>query len=174
MRTVSAISLAFALATTSLPLGSSQAQEVEIPARKPGQWQITMNMPAPIPAMAMEACVDAESDKKMMLAGLSASKEMCPDQTMRRDGDTIVIDSTCKVGETNTKSHVVISGDFQSAYTVDITTESSGGMPGAMTMKQEARWVGPECTGGLQPGEMMMPGGAKVNVNQMMNMMGGG
>ena len=101
---------------------------------------------------------------------------MCPDQQISRDGDAYVIDSTCQMGPMSSKSHVVISGDFQSSYTVDITMETTGGagpMAGTNTMKQEASWAGADC-GDLTPGEIKMPGGMKMNVNDMMKMMGGG
>ena len=75
-------------------------------------------------------------------------------------------------------SRSVIDGDFQSAYTVETTTEMSGPMAamagGSNVSKQEARWVSAECGDGLKPGDMLMPGGMKMNINEMMKMMGGG
>jgi len=157
----------------------SSAQDIELPARKSGQWEIKMvsETPGAPPGMAIIACVDAASDAEMMRAGLSMTKEMCPQQEMKREGDTIVIDTKCKMGPMETESHSVISGDFQSAYTVVTTTETSGGlaaMAGTNMSKQEARWVSAECSDGLKPGDMLMPGGMKTNIKDMMKMMGGG
>jgi hypothetical protein len=46
-------------------------------------------------------------------------------------------------------------------------------MPANSTIEQTATWLG-ECGGGLAPGDMLMPGGTKMNVRQMLNSMGGG
>jgi hypothetical protein len=73
-------------------------------------------------------------------------------------------------------SRSVITGDFQSAYTVETTTEMSGpmvAMAGKNVSRQEARWVSAECSDGLKPGDMLMPGGMKMNVEEMQKMMGG-
>jgi hypothetical protein len=177
MRTATAIILSAGVSLAlTLPAAS---QDIELPARKPGQWEIKMvpETAGAAPDMTIVACVDAASDAEMMRAGLSMTKQMCPQQDMRREGDTIVIDTTCKMGPMDMKSQSVITGDFQSAYTVVTTTETTGGlaaMAGTNMTRQEARWVGAECSDGLQPGDMLMPGGMKTNVKDMMKMMGGG
>jgi hypothetical protein len=103
---------------------------------------------------------------------------MCSRQEISRDGEDYVIDSTCQIGPMTSTSHIVVSGDFQSAYTVNMTSEMSGaamaGMPGTNNMTQEARWISADCTDGMAPGDMLMPGGMKTNVKDMMKMMGGG
>jgi len=153
------------------------AEEFELPARKAGQWEIRMISEAgPMPEMVIQQCLDPATDREMMQAGLSMSKGMCERMEMSRSGDAFIVDSTCKVSGMTTESHVVVSGDFQSAYTIDITSKMSGGhagMPGSMTMRQEARWIGGSCTGGLTPGDMLMPGGMKVRPTDMMKAMGG-
>jgi len=180
MRTASAVIFTLCASFALLsPIPSAVSQGIELPARKPGQWEIKMvpETPGAMPDMTIVACIDAASDAEMMSAGLSMTKEMCPQQEMRREGDTIVIDTTCKMGPMDTKSHSVVTGDFQSAYTVTTTTETTGGlaaMAGTNVSKQEARWVSATCSDGLEPGDMLMPGGMKTNVKNMMKMMGGG
>jgi hypothetical protein len=170
--------LAAVAAALILPAGPAVSQDFELPARKPGQWEIGMaaETAGAGPDMTVVACVDAASDAEMMRAGLSMTREMCPRQEMRREGDAIVIETTCKIGPMDTNARIVITGDFQSAYVIETTTETTGGlaaMAGTNVSRQEARWVGAECTGGLAPGDMLMPGGMKMNVNDMMKMMGG-
>jgi hypothetical protein len=175
---LSTLSALAALSALTLPAG---AQEIDFPARKAGQWEIAMTSDTPggMPNQTIKACIDAASDKQMMAAGFSMSKSMCSKQEMKQEGDSYVIDSTCQVGPMTSTSHIVITGDFQSAYTVKMTSEMSGaammpGMPGSTSMTQEARWVSDACTDGMAPGDMLMPGGMKVNVNDMMKMFGGG
>jgi len=172
------LSAASALAALALP---ATAQEIDFPERKAGQWEIAMTSDTPggMPNQTIKACIDAASDKQMMAAGFSMSKSMCSKQEMKQEGDSYVIDSTCQIGPMTSTSHIVITGDFQSAYTVKMTSEMSGaammpGMPGSTSMTQEARWVSDACTDGMAPGDMLMPGGMKVNVNDMMKMFGGG
>ena len=108
-------------------------------------------------------------------AGLAVSKDKCPEQTIVRDGSDIVIDSNCKFGAMSTKSHVVISGDFQSAYTIHITSENQGGpkgMPPKTDITQEARWTGAQCTDGLKPGQMLVHG-MKIDATKVMKGLGG-
>lgn len=151
------------------------AAEIDFPARKPGQWQIEMH-PQTGPAMTIQVCLDAATDKQMMEAGMSISKDMCPTLNVARDGGGIVIDATCAFGAMKTTSHTVMTGDFDSAYDVTITSTIEGGppdMPANSTMTQHAQWTG-DCANGLMPGDMLMPGGMKLNVQQMLKGMGGG
>jgi hypothetical protein len=157
---------------------SSFADEIQLPARKAGEWQITMNLggKTKLPAMSVTICLDDKTDAEMMKAGLSLSKDVCTRQSMTRDGDALVIDSTCDFGAMKSTSHIVVSGDFQSAYTVKVNGTVEGGpskMPKTTEMIQEARWVGATCTG-LKPGEMLMPNGMKVDATRMMNGAKGG
>jgi hypothetical protein len=46
------------------------------------------------------------------------------------------------------------------------------GMPSHSVLTQEATWMG-ECPAGMAPGDMIMPGGRKMNVNTLKSMMGG-
>lgn len=154
------------------------AAEFDIPVRKAGEWEIAMSLAgkAKMPTMTMRMCLDAGTDAAMMKAGLALSKESCSRQDMSRDGDTITIDSACAFGAMKTVSHIVVSGDFQSAYTVRITSSMEGGpagMPKKSEMTQTARWLGATCDG-LKPGEMMMPNGMRIDATRMMNGMGGG
>jgi hypothetical protein len=128
------------------------------------------------PAMTMEICLDEATDKAMMQSGMSISDGMCSDIEVTESGGTIMIDSTCTMGSMKTVSQTVMTGDFQSAYDMTITSTIEGGPPGMpanSTIVQHARWMG-DCANGLAPGDMMMPGGMKMNVREMMNTMGGG
>lgn len=147
------------------------------PARKPGQWDIQMSTSqgeTGLPPMSIKMCLDAATDKEMMEAGTALGKSMCPDQTVVKDGETIVISSTCEMAGMKVASRTEIAGDFQSNYTLKVTGEVTGapaGMSGATNMEQKARWTSDTCSDGMQPGDMLMPGGIKVNVKQMSDMM---
>jgi len=174
MRTTSALIASFtATMALFMPMLASTAQDGELPARNPGQWEIKMvpqTAGAP-PAMAMEICIDDASDNEMMLASLALATDMCSPHKIEKNGDSFVVDATCQVGEMTTNSHVVISGDFKLAYTVEITSKvvgAMGAMAGTNYTRQEARWLGADCANDLAPGEMAMPGTVKMNAGDMM------
>lgn len=169
-------SVVAATATVALLTAAASADDITLPTRKSGLWEIKIipDTPGSAPAMAMQICLDPATDKAMMEAGLSMTADMCPELTQTRDGDAIVLDATCNVAGLRTKSHTVISGDFQSAYTIKTVSDSEGGSPALpknSVMTQEAKWLG-ECATTLQPGEMMMFG-RKINVLDTMKKIGG-
>jgi hypothetical protein len=92
---------------------------------------------------------------------------------VRNNGGTITVDSVCQFGDTTTTSHAVVSGDFNSAYTVQINSTRQGGRPipgvapGAEShMTIAAKWLGP-CAAGQKPGDVMMGNGMRMNVLEL-------
>ncbi len=168
MRTVAIVTLL--AACVALP---AAADQINLPARKPGQWKIEMARGA-TPAMTMQVCLDAATDKAMMESGLAVTSDKCSNVSVTQSGGTVTIDAECKFGPMATRSHTVVSGDFQSAYTIDTVSDSTGGsplIPKHSEIKQNVTWVGP-CTG-LKPGEMMMLGGMKIDALKVLKPIGG-
>ena len=65
----------------------------------------------------------------------------------------------------------MITGRFDSAYTMTVTSDSASAPGGKSTMTMAAKWLGP-CTGDQKPGDMIMGNGMKINVLDMQK--GGG
>lgn len=148
------------------------ADDFNIPARKPGQWKVEMvpETAGAAPKMTFQLCLDAASDKALMQMGSAMAGASCQTNPPTESGGTYTFDATCEFGKLKTKSHTEISGDFQSAYTMKITSDIISGpspMPKHSVMTQNATWVG-ECSGGLAPGDMLMPNGMKVNPLKVM------
>lgn len=159
----------------SIPVAGASAQDIQFPERRAGQWEIVMETDTG-PATTATFCLDAETDRQMMAAGMSMSQGMCETTNTNNSGGTITIDATCTMGAMKTISHTVMTGDFQSAYESTTTSTIEGGPPGMpanSTIVQRATWTG-DCQNGLAPGDMVMPGGMKMNVRDLMGMMGGG
>lgn len=153
---------------------SVRAEEFVWPDRKPGQWELQMKASKDTPAMTVQLCLDAETDKGMMQMGMGMAKSLCPDHKIAREGDKIVIDSTCEVAGMKVGGRTEISGDFQSEYTMVTKADVSDapeGMNAKTDVEHKAKWVSAACTGGMVPGDMLMPGGIKLNMKQMMGMM---
>lgn len=175
LTSLSLLSLASAFA-----MNAAYADDITFPARKSGMWEIKMVQDqGGVPDMIVKACIDEASDRQMMAMGLNMSKSMCPEQKIEQTSEGYIIDATCDFGGMKSISRTVMTGDFQSSYKVDITSEMSGmpNMPGMASgptkMTQTATWVGADCTDGLVPGDMQMPNGMKVNTNDMGGMLGG-
>jgi hypothetical protein len=149
---------------------------LDLPARKPGLWEIAMTMEGrTIPMPTSQHCIDAETDKLMSSIGGDMKKDMCSKQDVQKVGNTYVVDSVCKIGTSTTTSHAVVSGDFNSAYTVKVTSKREGGpaMPGmpadgSSTMSIDAKWLG-ACAADQKPGDMIIAG-RKINIRDLQNM----
>jgi hypothetical protein len=159
-------------------LAATPAVALDLPARKAGLWEIktTMDERKEQPQVAQH-CIDAETDKLMNSIGGEMRKEACSRQDVQKVGATYVIDSVCKFGPMTSTSRGVVTGDFNSAYTVKMTSKREGapnipGMPadGSSNMTIEAKWLG-ACAADQKPGDMIMPGGRKVNIHDMQNIM---
>ena len=155
----------------ALLLSASPTLALDLPTRKAGLWELRMEFQGRnLPAQLMQQCTDAATDKFMTLNFGGAADRNCSKRDVQNNGGTITVDSVCQFGEATTTSHAVVSGDFNSAYTVQINSMRQGGrpMPGAASsgeskMTIAAKWLGP-CVAGQKPGDVMMGNGMKMNV----------
>ncbi|QCI62835.1 DUF3617 domain-containing protein [Phreatobacter stygius] len=172
MRAIPLLALPFVVASISPALAQAT---VEFPARRTGQWEIRMGaaqVPG-MPEMVVKTCVDPASDRQMMQAGMNMLAQNCEKRDMRRDASGIVIDSICQMGPMRITSSTVISGDFQASYSVrSSATVQTPNQPNPQTTTtvQEARWAGATCTDGMVPGDILMPGGQKMNIRSLPGM----
>jgi hypothetical protein len=161
----------FALAATALIL-PTLAGAAELPPRKAGLWEQTMTFEgrSKLPPRTMQLCVDAKTDKMLNDKFSGASGDACSKRDVKTSGDTITVDSVCNFGAGTTTSHTVVTGSFERAYTMRITSTRQGGpqtpgtTPGQATqMTLEAKWLG-ACKPDQKPGDVTMANGMKMNV----------
>jgi hypothetical protein len=162
----------------ALALGCAvPAEAAELPTRKAGLWELKMasdnrNMPA----QTMQHCTDASTDKLMTTNFGGAAKDACSKQDIQNSGGTITVDSVCKFGPLSTASHAVITGNFDQAYKVNVTTKREG-LPtqaaGATEthMTIDAKWLGP-CKPDQKAGDVIMSNGMKMNIRDMQSLPG--
>ena len=148
-------------------LPASMPRAEELPTRKPGLWEMKMvRVGSVLPEMTLQHCTDEATDKEMSTAFAPMSKEICSKRDIAKTATGYVSDSVCSVGGLSMTSHSDITGDFNSAFTVKSTSHSEGGpaaVPRDVTMTVEAKWLGP-CKPDQKPGDIVMPGGFKLNV----------
>ncbi|QHO71815.1 hypothetical protein ACH79_03410 [Bradyrhizobium sp. CCBAU 051011] len=153
-------------------LPASGAIAVELPMRKAGLWEMKVVSGGTVPEMTMQQCTDATTDKDMSTAMAPMAKEICSKQDIQKTATGYVTDSVCGIGGITVKSRAEITGDFNSAYTVKTSSQSEGGLAGAARDSKstiEAKWVG-ACKADQKPGDIIMPGGMKMNVKDMEKM----
>ena len=150
----------FALATLSA--GAVVADE--LPRRKSGLWSMSVTMPGAAVPLTMQQCIDEKTDD-VTAAMVDKSKQSCR-STHKRDGNRVMFDSTCKLGNTTSTTRGVFVGDFKSSYTHESTTTFSPPMAGMRdgVTKGAAQWSGP-CKAGMKAGDVVMSNGMKFNVN---------
>lgn len=144
---------------------------IDMPARKPGLWEVKMVFEGRnLPAQVMKQCTDATSDKVMNSNFGGSAQEACAKQDVTKSAAGMIINSVCTFGETTTTSHAVVTGSFDSAYTVSVSSTRQGGRPipgtpatGASQMTIQAKWLGP-CAAGQRPGDVTMANGMTMNV----------
>ena len=135
----------------------------ELPLRKPGLWEMKVVKDGPL--LTMQHCTDASTDKDMANTVSPVAKQICTKQEVQKTATGYVADSVCSVAGVAMTSHSEITGDFDSAYTVVTTAHLDKG-PSAIrdtTTRIEAKWLG-DCKAGQKPGDIVMPGGFKLNV----------
>ena len=157
---------------SALPVLGAAADE--LPVRKAGLWEMKMvRTGSPMPEMTMQHCIDASTDKEMNSSISPAAKQMCSKQDIRKTTTGYATDSVCGVAGMSITSHAEIVGDFDAAYTVKSTSHSEGGPAGVRdtTTTIEAKWLG-ACKPDQKPGDIVMPGGMKMNVKDMEKLKG--
>jgi Protein of unknown function (DUF3617) len=151
------------------------ASTVEMPLRKAGLWEIRMTRTGgPLPEMTMQHCTDETTDKQMTSTFSPMSKEICSRNDTVKTETGYTTDSVCAINGMSMSSHADITGDFNSAYTVKVTSHSQGGPAGASrdsTMTLEAKWLG-ACKADQKAGDIVMPGGLKINVKDIEKLKG--
>lgn len=164
--------IALALLCSAAP---ALAEPIQLPIRKAGLWEVTMQITGvsktATPAMVTQQCTDENVDRQMNK--MSSDAMTCSKQDMVKTGSSYVFDSVCTVGDATVTSHAEASGDFNAAYSVKTTAKSTGGgLPPEMVTVIQAKWLS-ACKADQKPGDMVMPGGMKMNINDMQKMRAG-
>jgi uncharacterized protein DUF3617 len=158
-----------------LLLPAFAAAAVEMPIRKTGLWEIKMmRTGGPLPEITMQHCTDETTDKQMTSTLSPMSKEICAKNDIVKTATGYTTDAVCTAGGMSITSHAEITGDFNSAYTVKVTSHSQGGPAGAgrdSATTLEAKWLG-ACKTDQKAGDIVMPGGLKMNIKDMEKLKG--
>ena len=145
-----------------------------MPPRKPGLWEMKIIIEGrSMPPHALQHCVDAETDKLMNSFG-RPRQEMCSKKETKKVGATTSTISVCKVGPATMTTHAVVTGNFNSAYTVKMSTDDDRrhrtcrargrtGRPRSRSRRASAAPARPD----QKPGDMILRNGIKMNIRDM-------
>jgi len=149
-------------------IGAMPALAAELPTRKAGLWEMKMSFENRNGAgpPTIQQCIDAATDQMMQSSAGPLAQAACSKRDVQRSGNTITIDSTCTLSGKTATSHSVVTGSFDSAYTMTVTSESEAMPGGKMTMTMAAKWLGP-CAADQKPGDMIVGNGFKMNILEM-------
>ncbi len=122
----------------------------------------------------MKLCLDEATEAKLTVWGGQATAEMCPKNAFARTPTGFTFDSECDLGgggKVATKG--VATGDFNSKYVIKATSVTTGSsMPqanGTADMEMTGTWEG-ACPASMKAGDMTLPGGVTMNINQVTGM----
>ena len=149
---------------------TESANPLVAPKRKAGLWEQTISMAQM--KQSTQLCVDEALEAKMGWWGQQASKDMCSKINFSRGLDgSMNFTSECDLGASgHTVTKGKASGDFSTAYKVELASVTSGAsspqMNGEHKSLIEAAWKGP-CPAGMKGGDMVMANGMKMNLLDM-------
>jgi hypothetical protein len=147
--------------------GALPALAAELPGRKAGLWEVNTNMAGRNGrGVTIQQCIDASTDQMMQSSAGPFAQAACSKRDVQKSGNTVTIDSTCTLAGKTATAHAVITGSFDSAYTMTVTSQSDALPGGKMTMTMAAKWLGP-CTADQKPGDMIMGNGVKMNILEL-------
>ncbi len=166
-RTALALLAIAGVATTSI---AALADDIALPLRKAGRWEqkTTMDEGGQKHAQSLTICIDADMERNTAAASDVEHKRSCSAYEVKKEGEKVVVEATCKMNGRDVESRTEMSGDFQSAFAVKITSTTSGlqdsqSVAIKRVIEQEGRYLGESC-GDLKAGEAMGSDGAKIMV----------
>ena len=152
------------LSAASALLFMAHAEATDLPARKPGLWEVKTTIDGHGRAVTVQQCIDAATDQMLQSSAGPFSAPACAGREVKTSDTGMTIDSRCSFNGKAASAHADITGNFDSAYTMTVTAEGSD-LP-AVKMTMEGKWLG-ACTAGQQPGDVIMANGVKVNIPEL-------
>src|SRR5207237_1977878 len=122
------------------------------------------------PPQKASICLDASLQQDMIKMSIGAMQGMCSKLDKRYVGNTFTGEATCKFGDSTMKSRSVMTMTGDTAYHTEAHASFDppiGGLAQSDTVI-DGRHIG-ACAPGMQPGDMIMANGQKMNIRNMVN-----
>lgn len=147
--------------------------DVAAPMRKAGLWTLTRLRDGKPVGGAIKLCIDAGTDARMSALGGGVAKNLCADQKSQRNPDgSWSFSSTCQLGPAGTtQTHGTARGDFASHYAVHSESDTANAQLASLNghhVTDVSATYGGACPADMQPGDVILANGMKVNPEKMM------
>lgn len=165
-----AASTLLALSTTSLSAAGSD--NIELPTRKGGLWEMTtvMDEGGGPREQTMRMCVEKDMEFNSVHSSIIEHLQNCKKYDVKKSPEITTIDADCKFNGADVSSFTEMRGDFAKSFEVKIKSttvppmsQSGKTVPIKRTISQQGTYAGEAC-GDLQPGEAMGSDGKKYLV----------
>jgi hypothetical protein len=161
------------LAAIVAPASSSRADDLDLPMRKAGLWDIKMRITGGgIPTMSMQQCTDAATDKDLRTIYSPLARETCSMRPAQKTATGYTADRICKKGDDTITTHIDVTGDYNNAYQAHLTSrtqDDSPDDPPSSDLTLDAKYLGP-CKSDQMPGDIIMMGGMKINLKDVLKL----
>ncbi len=157
------------LAAASVLTTAVLAQPTSMPGRRAGQWEMSMSGAGMQgQSMKIRQCVDPATERNFSPfssgpGGRGADAANCSKRDVHRIAGGWAFESVCTQNGKTMTSSGTITGDFQSHYHMDLTSNGGGAGPQHMTM--DNTWVGP-CPAGGHGHTVTLPDGRVITIPQ--------
>jgi hypothetical protein len=142
----------------------SAAQAADAPSRKPGLWEIKTSIEGQGRTVTVQQCIDAATDQMLQSSTGPFAGPACPEREVKKMDNGMTIDSRCSFNGKPASVRADITGSFEGAYTMIVTSQGSDLPAAKMTM--EGKWLG-ACAADQKPGDVVMANGVKVNIPEL-------
>ncbi len=133
--------------------------DLDLPKRKPGLWEIKMEMAGMPRGMNSSQCIDEKTDAEMLQHALSDQDMKCDTMQFKQTGQGYESDFHCTNKHGTTTGHSVITGDMNSAYTMQNDIKLDPPQHGKKEMHQTSHFTyAGACPEGMKPGDMKVNG----------------
>jgi hypothetical protein len=150
-------------------IAASPAPAADLPHRKPGLWEVKV-----LHGATIQYCIDSVVDKVTIWIAGQLNPDECHKIDMQQSGDAVMFDFVCTMKGKPATAHTVVSGSFDSSYTMTSTVEAEEVPASARTMTIAGTWLGP-CAADQRPGDIVspaLPNGARLNILGLMKWKG--
>ena len=158
------------LMVTAVALTPTLTQADDLPARKPGLWEITGTSDRNEGAShTMKMCTDDKTQQFLSHFGDQMGKNRCSKRDVQNQGTQVITDTVCNVAQSQVTSHTVMTFDSTTSFTIQNHSHYEPALFGKTESNstQTGKWVG-ACPADMKPGDVLSPNGVKINLNAVL------
>ena len=134
-------------------------------SQKPGLWQLSSSMAQMPHGMVTKICVDASMTDHLIDTGQHVQGVTCSKRDVRMRPGGATVDSVCTTAGRTLTTHADINMPTPASFHETVQTSFSPAIAGHSSQSStvDGQWQG-QCPAGMRAGDMIMPGGMKINM----------